>query len=532
MISDESPGDSYLESLPNELLLHIHSYLPIPDQICLSQTSRGLRGVLRDPILDKLLPRQHSHYYNIVSLYKKNSLPVVLDTTVMGGGKSYTSLSVAHKYNLKPCIFCPKSTKIGWMETGDCFDMKLEMYSYAQLRGKNNKYLTRDPVTKEWSASQAWIARVEEGVLLIFDECQNLKNATSQFRCALAMAQAVYRTKGSYVLLLSGTPGDKEEQISRYCRLMGIMKSDRLAHQDLVTNQYVLDGMQEIIDFCLDGEARQQAMVKTTKFTKNKILFYLFVNYIKPQFIVAMRPPQYKYLPDIRNGFFNMSPEGALDLAKAVRKLQSSIRAFAARQHGIAQGQFNNLWRDIGISIARVELAKLEIYVRQTILTLNTTNQKVIIMLFHLKPIKILSEILANYNPLVLTGKNTDLQRYEIFKAFRDDPNCRLLIGNITVLSVGLSLHDKIGDAPRCLYISPNYHVMLLHQACYRVVREALMSQPRVTYVYGVDQSIEASLLGSLARKRMVMKGFTDKINENVKYPDEHPHYIEGLHPE
>lgn len=527
MPHDAVDAPSYLLNLPDELLLYINSYLPLRDQIRIGATCKYLREKLHDPILDKLVPRQYSHYDNILRHYEKNPFPVVLDTSVMGGGKSYTSLAVAKRLRLKPCIYCPKSTKIGWMEAGDHYDMDLEMYSYAQLRGKNNKYLTKNPATKEWSATPEWINRVKEGVILIFDECQNLKNATAQFRCALAMAQVVYQHKGSYVLLLSGTPGDKEEQIARYCRLLGIMKSDQLAHQDLATNQYVLDGMLEIINFCLEGELRQQVIAKTSPRTKYGILFKLFVDYIKPQFAIAMKAPLYLYPPDIRNGFFAMSPRGAQKLAEGIRKLQGAIRAFINRQHQIAQGQFNALWRDIGISIATIEMAKIEIFVRQALITLNTTNQKVIIMLFHLKPIAVISEILANYDPLVLTGKHTDRQRYEIFKAFRDDPHRRLLIGNITVLSVGLSLHDMIGDAPRCLYISPNYHIVLLHQACFRVVREATMSQPHITYVYGINQDVESQLLSSLAKKRAVMKGFTDKINHDVKYPDEHPSYIE-----
>jgi len=512
--------------LPPEMINCISHYLDTRDFLSLRSTCKDYYRALTDNVIVKLLPRQVSHYFRMKDAFRDNierGCPVVVDCSIMGSGKTYVSCALCVELKLEPIVFCPKTAKSVWFDAFQVFGLTGEVETYARLRGRN-RYLVNGQATAEWEQ------KVKNGVMLIYDECQNLKNATAQFKCALALATAIYDQNRSCMLMLSATPADKLEQVVRYCRLLGIMRNDQIAHQNLQTGEYVLDGFREIINFCVKDQNKREILVESVnKATKHHVLMTLFTKYIKSIFFFAMKPPEIDAELDIKNGFYKMSVKGQEELREAVDRLRRAIAVFMS----MSQRRSSTMaFRDIGLSIAGIEKAKLEIFCRQALLALNDRekpNQKVICMFSHLTPIFVLAKVLQAYNPLVLTGKNTDSQRQAVMHYFKHSPNHRLLIGNITVMALGISLHDTIGDSPRVCLISPSYHVMNLHQASRRAYREGSKSDTIVRYVYGSDQMAECSMLNSIAKKCSVMRTLTTQaVGENVKYPSEHEKYIES----
>ena len=81
---------------------------------------------------------------------------------------------------------------------------------------------------------------VQEGTLLIIDEIQNIKNISSQFlACQKLIEEIVTNFSGPFhvdgpktksrVLLLSGSPIDKQEHALHLFRSLHIMTEDRIA---------------------------------------------------------------------------------------------------------------------------------------------------------------------------------------------------------------------------------------------------------------------------------------------------------------
>lgn len=75
---------------------------------------------------------------------------------------------------------------------------------------------------------------VQEGTLLIIDEIQNIKNVSSQFLACQKLIQEIVEAfstadNKSRVLLLSGSPIDRQEHALHLFRSLHIMTEDRIA---------------------------------------------------------------------------------------------------------------------------------------------------------------------------------------------------------------------------------------------------------------------------------------------------------------
>lgn len=87
----------------------------------------------------------------------------------------------------------------------------------------------------DFVASDKYTRMLEEGLLLIVDEIQNIKNVSGQFLAAQAMLKPIVEgpTEGpsskSRVILLSGSPIDRTYQAHNLFRALHIQKSDILA---------------------------------------------------------------------------------------------------------------------------------------------------------------------------------------------------------------------------------------------------------------------------------------------------------------
>jgi len=68
------------------------------------------------------------------------------------------------------------------------------------------------------------------------------------------------------------------------------------------------------------------------------------------------------------------------------------------------------------------------------------SNGKLVVFAVHHAAIDALAEGLANYSPVVLDGRVAVDKRQSLVDRFQNDPNCRVIIGNIRAAGVGLTL--------------------------------------------------------------------------------------------
>ena len=200
----------------------------------------------------ELLPHQINHTEKIENILKESYF--ALDFSTMGTGKTYCSSYIAKKMNIpNVVVIAPLSVLPKWNLMKNKYGVNIiHALSYCSLRSikckqpkhglltridKKVDFSTTDEFDRttthtreitEFFATQMWKNLVKQGVMLIVDEIQNVKNISSQFLSVKELIREIRETKSinSKVILLSGTPIDKNEQIVNLYKSLGIINEN------------------------------------------------------------------------------------------------------------------------------------------------------------------------------------------------------------------------------------------------------------------------------------------------------------------
>jgi hypothetical protein len=184
-----------------------------------------------------------------------NNHPVILDTTVGGGGKTPCSLYFAYMKKIQRIIvFCPGTLHIAhWTKHKDKYESPIiSIITYDTLRGskqvidENGKdYLDHGLLIKlyngKYEVSDLFKWYVEEGGLqIIIDESHSIKNESGKTEAAKTLTR--YLTirnmsypppkSRSYIYFCSMTPFDEPEQVNNFPFLTGVIQSESLYDKD------------------------------------------------------------------------------------------------------------------------------------------------------------------------------------------------------------------------------------------------------------------------------------------------------------
>jgi hypothetical protein len=119
----------------------------------------------------------------------------------------------------------------------------------------------------------------------------------------------------------------------------------------------------------------------------------------------------------------------------------------------------------------------------------SSPNCKVVIAFNYSEPITRATNILFEYNPLVITGKKTKKQKENAIQQFQE-PNLdhRVLIVNIECVDCGIDLDDKDGRFQRYVFVCPCYSIMCLYQFSCRFLRSNdTKTDTIIEYIYSND---------------------------------------------
>lgn len=482
-----------LLNLPTEIICELKKYLNTEDVIKLRLTCKSLNMILEDVSVNYLLEYQRNHYYQM-----KNSLDkyrVCIDQSLMGSGKTYVACGLAREFHYPVLIICPKSVVLVWKQVTK--ELNLTNFTIVTYR----KFIQFKKETSE--LREKIMKEAEEGIFVIFDECQNLKNETEQYNVALILFKLL-RNK-MYKMFLSATPIDQNEQCLRYIELL--RTGNKLNFSDL------------------------DEIISKNDYHQNDNLLTFFIDNIMSKITFSMIPPPINAELVIFNGFYNISERGREVIERAICCIGRTIYELQ-QVHPIhtPKEYINGLWRKIDKSLSKIQEAKCEIIIRLTQKIIeNNPNGKVIISFRFLKPIFSCCNALQDFNPLVLIGNKTESQRQNIIDKFQNDYRSRLLICNTSIASLGISLDDKIGNSPRTLLLAPTYHVMDSHQMSGRIYRSGTKSKATVIHVYAKRSGCnDMFLLNSISKKMNVMKKLLpQKLKEKVKFPTDYPIFEE-----
>ena len=537
-----------------------------------------------------LYPHQREHVDNIINIFKGSAF--AFDFSMLGTGKTFTSsviyqngidIGYVQRYPHLVTI-APVSVKIKWQQMSTQYGIQqCHSLSFCELRSVKSKqpkhgllerkdytssYVLSDGSTQEvdkcqFSSTEKYLSLVSDGLLLIIDEIQNIKNIGDQLNACKALIEPIiknFESGGkSRVLLLSGSPIDKEVQVIHLFRCLNIMKSDRLIVYNPITIEKRWSGMKEIETYFANkfGEERikqissvhfseqqhqqqpqqqqQQQQQQQLKFSHSALESYcyrLFQEILKRELSSSMAPNSGSVKIDKRNVFYEMETSdlnalhigiGMLSKATCYNHINNSINMGVGEKSAIAL-------RCIQKALMAIESSKVNLFAKIAKQHLmQHQKKKVVICVNYRATVEALMDLLEDYCPLKLDGRTDVKQRRAILAKFQTPSTAhRLLIGNMTTCSTGIDLDDQDGSYPRLCLVSPNYNTITLYQLSHRFHRANTRSDSVIEFIFGESTITELPILNALSKKSDVMRETADKQREsNVVFPGHYESWTE-----
>lgn len=538
-----------------------------------------------------LLKHQIEHYEKIMSILEKWF--VYIDCSDTGSGKSVVTLAVARTLGLGLVIIAPPVTHAQWLEVASRYDVPVyHIDSYQSMRKpcETKKEITTgikerkrqlvvhrpDQLSLDGKSSSSAIdpmihtryyeKLLQKGIIIVFDEFQAVKTTTSlQSEVAHALIKPLVLNPDmiSRAALLSATPCDHQRnaisilkmtgictrrhflpqgvvEVARVCKMInpmpvgdvmlryGITSSSDLAPRtmkDGTSVKYAYDIYREVLSGIISSAAKKCCASSS---------------YGSPDKTEDFSSMHKRY-----SGFFRMEKEDDARLRAAylaVEQLlqQKSMTPLLSVDEQLEEGLKTDIQEPKTCNITHLSHGFLEIETSKipTIVRLvtdrledstNYPNEKVILYINYVKNLLKCGELLSKYNPLILNGSTSSVERVNNIEKFQKPTNeFRLLITNPTVGGVGVNLDDVEGTQPRTQYISPSYSFIIMCQIMGRVARSLTKSPSESYLVFSEDVPQELKMIDNLARKAATMRGFIleDETNKMV-FPGEYPEYHE-----
>lgn len=507
-----------------------------------------------------LLPSQESHVTKLLHVLRHH--PFALDFSALGSGKTFSGSKIASELQLPHVVVvCPVSVQSKWQEMRERYGVPLRHnLSYCGIRsikGKQPKHglLTRRDYTVAVPQPRGEIRQVEktdfvitdsfrsllaEGVLLIADEMQHLKNVSSQFAACQALIKAITEScevgGRSRVLMLSGSPIDKQEQAVTLFRSLNVMRHAELCKYNPGLRQMELRGISDIIDFCrsVDPIATERILAAKrywmcSESVMRPMCYTLFQEVVKPHFSSAMPPPAPGCTLHKTNAFYRIdNEEDRKTMSVGLRALEYAVH-YNHRTGDVDMGRGVESLRAMCAALVKIESAKVRTFARvaHKALKLNP-GQKIVICVNYNGSLQRLQDLLQCYSPLMLNGSIPKEERKHVIDKFQaPNDEHRVLLGNVAVCSTGIDLDDKHGNWPRLALISPNYHTLNLYQLGHRFQRMDTKSSATVHMVFA-KHAHELPILDALSRKGGVMRETTpEQVAAGILFPGSFPSWVE-----
>lgn len=439
-----------------------------------------------------------------------------------------------------------KVAKLANVEIVKCTKTKKNgLISYESLRGLrgyklSHPYLTRiedDYDNISYKGTELLNLEAENGILLVFDEFQKIKNVTMAQFAARGMVDGIKGTR-SRSLFLSATPFDKPNQFYNFLNTLCLISKPVPTVQD---TKKIIDKMKEInlnltekiINPSEDDEKMEVSRtVDRVKIPKGDLFYNLFAFVFVPEVFSSMDPPAIDVEKIVKNGFYNiLNKDDNNNLMYAIEIFSKAAAQYAAALDKGDYAKAEIFFAVMMSSLVKIERAKISTLIRlgQDVLK-KDPNCKVIFSCFYKESHQRIHNhfVKIGYNTGILNGDINPKKRHDIIDKFQTDSSYRVLVMQPRVGGIGVSLHDTDGRYKRYLFGIPRYEILDSHQVTGRLYRVGTKSAPEITWVYAKGGSEEVKLLNSLAMKTKVLKDVLKKqVEAGIKYPGDYPEYIE-----
>lgn len=492
-----------------------------------------------------LLQNQQDHVQRLSSILNENNF--AFDLSMMGSGKTFTSTHIAHLRKLSVIVICPASVIPKWkmMQTKNP-DVKFHLISSFQtlrstkLHQPSHGLLYRREVANsnqaEFQATPKFLEYLNEGVLLIIDELQNIKNVSIQLFAIQALTRLIVTApqSTSKVLLLSASPIDKAAQAVEIFRGLGVLLRP-LTQYNPATASSMWTGLRDVHEFCskIDMNATRDTPPKHYwEHTYDNFVYRLFQHVLVQKCSSQMVEKKHCAKLIKANAYYIIDQEGEEIMKRGMHVLTTATLYHEGTVLWDAQ-RISSISRALQV----IETGKLNMFVRIARHYLETTSGKIVLAMNYSESLNDLRRDLAVFSPLSLEGSSSVTQRESVLQKF-SEPSLvhRVLVCNQSVASTGIDLDDKDGRFPRLCLVSPNYSSITAFQLGHRFLRMDTKSDSIVHFVYAKRANssvsdckdiIELRVLDALGRKSSIMRE-TLGMEVEVQFPGEHEEFIEA----
>ena len=495
---------------------------------------------VENPVQFILDPDQIQALKFMISSYMSTRFAIMLPADT-GWGKSRVSMWMAVYLNMimgmKVAIVSPKNLVGMWSRLMSSVSLEpVFIMTYDKVAGKaktgcKHPYLTRDNgKTGPYYATDEWKNLVQDGVFLICDEFQALKNKTSARHFALfemivtgcTMPNAAMR-----VLHLSASPIDKKENWQCLYRSLGLILGREMwqtnphtqklewhptaKHPEGFAFGWLLEDSAKINPAAV-REAKIRFNIQAIKAKQlDDVLIFLWHSIWQDRVVVPVIDPVYhnpltgKPFKRIRANYFITLDEESLELAnEAIEDLRTA--RIVKRDGAVDLDAARNNMGAITKALVKLCYAKVNDTVRHAKEKLRQ-GKKVIIFCPYLDAQEVIMKKLELYNPLRLYGGNSD-SVLSIEAAFNEDSDRHMvLVATTGVGGQGVSFDDKSkgGKWPRCTFMIPTFIFLEVFQGAGRTYRRGMTSDSEVYIVYANETPVESVLINGLMKTETAM---------------------------
>lgn len=477
----------------------------------------------------------------------------VMNTTDTGGGKTDITCLAAQTMCFPMGVIGPKAVQRMWEERCRRYGIMLLFYityeSLSSTRGHQPKHgllVRKDHLTKtgkkgksKFEATAKLWDMINRGMLLVFDEYQNVKNEGVRKGAASALNCPIYTPRGdgqgmlSRYAILSATPMDAIEQITGFLKFTGFIRSKKMSNTSRDSKykvggqfEYKEHGLGDLIAHCERMDPITTAEIVNAqvinKHNLNEVVENLFCRIIRRAVCRSMPCP-----------FFGTFRVIFCDLGATTQAYKQLVAELAAMTRfdsatGTVVVDQNNM-KDVNAQHQKMETAKIPLFAKRTRKGLiEKPHDKFVIAGFFTETLHAQLSMLEDFNPGLINGevKDVDVRQRLVdeFQAHSTVSNRRLLVINAKAGGVGISLHDTHGNNRRHMLISSSAYAMCTHQTAGRVCRMGQLSEPVVEILCVKGCEEEVRILDALAKKTDKMRKYVDEEGaRHVKYPGEYP---------
>lgn len=512
--------------------------------------------------MDNLRKEQVPHCERLINILDYSYF--ACDFSIMGSGKTWTATVVAKERNLSLFVLCPRASIESWKKVAKYINVKVTFITnYESLRSTKghqpkNPYLYRYDYSSdedgkegvEFATTESFSTLVEEGILLVCDESQKLKNDTAQAKAVKALVSNVFQQQSdSRILFISGSPFEEYYHALNFFRLIGFIEQrDLYTYENGVCELLGLNDLMENFEPYVSEDNDPNSLLPSfSLFEKivnennpytdsEKFIFTIFTDIVVPYFTSSMPSPHITYKKDVANGYYRYQEgekEKEEELIEAIDELK---KVFVYDDDKKKQFKMKKLV-NMGIItklLMRIENAKVPLFYRLARQVLERNDkERVIVFLNYTESINTLASLLADYYPIIYDGRlKKGKKEVDAINAFQYGRR-RLFIGNLRKGGCSINLHDVKGGEPRTVFINPTFSISDVHQASGRTFRVGMKSDTTIRVVYGNigDEKmrvLESRILRAMERKSDNLKKLVvTQKEEGVIFPGDYPEYIE-----